>query len=146
MTWPVLVALTLRLSHLALLAVFGLGARPDSIPLPEHPRPDFQRDLWLNLNGRWRFAFDPADSGERAGWAALALAFIQDNQAVSAHTLQQTIQLVANARFSAAEIDHELASVKTLGGFAPAFLEFVDPWLNQLPFYDQPPFSPGIES
>ena len=46
----------------------------------------------------------------------------------------------------AAEIDHELAPVKTLGGFAPAFLEFVDPWLNQLPFYDQPPFSPGIES
>ncbi|HEY6107422.1 MAG TPA: sugar-binding domain-containing protein, partial [Gemmatimonadales bacterium] len=66
-------ALTLRLSHVALLAVLGLGARPDSIPLPEHPRPDFQRDLWLNLNGRWRFAFDPEDSGERAGWPGAGL-------------------------------------------------------------------------
>jgi len=30
----------------------------DSIPLPEHPRPDFERAEWVNLNGRWRFAFD----------------------------------------------------------------------------------------
>jgi galactose mutarotase-like enzyme len=37
-------------------------------PLPEHPRPDFQRAQWLNLNGRWEFAFDPQDSGERDGW------------------------------------------------------------------------------
>ncbi|HEY6108876.1 MAG TPA: sugar-binding domain-containing protein, partial [Gemmatimonadales bacterium] len=66
-------ALTLRFSHVALLAVVGLGARPDSIPLPEHPRPDFQRDLWLNLNGRWRFAFDPEDSGQRAGWPGAGL-------------------------------------------------------------------------
>lgn len=29
-----------------------------SIPRPEHPRPDFQRDSWLNLNGEWQFAFD----------------------------------------------------------------------------------------
>src|SRR5262245_17461563 len=40
------------------------------IPLPEHPRPDFQRADWLNLNGRWRFAFDPRDEGIRLGWAS----------------------------------------------------------------------------
>ena len=40
----------------------------DSIPLPEHPRPDFQRAEWLNLNGHWQFAFDPQDAGERLGW------------------------------------------------------------------------------
>jgi len=33
-------------------------AAADSIPLPEHPRPDFRREQWLNLNGRWQFAFD----------------------------------------------------------------------------------------
>jgi hypothetical protein len=38
------------------------------IPLPEHPRPDFQRAEWLNLNGRWRFAFDARNDGERSGW------------------------------------------------------------------------------
>jgi hypothetical protein len=27
-------------------------------PLSEHPRPDLQRDQWLNLNGYWDFTFD----------------------------------------------------------------------------------------
>src|SRR5205814_3952465 len=39
-----------------------------SLPLPEHPRPDFQRAEWLNLNGRWRFGFDARDAGMRDGW------------------------------------------------------------------------------
>jgi len=38
------------------------------VPLPEHPRPDLQRAEWLNLNGRWRFAFDPRDEGVTLGW------------------------------------------------------------------------------
>ena len=49
----------------------SLGAqvpRGDSIPLPEHPRPDFERAEWVNLNGRWHFAFDAKDQGVRAGW------------------------------------------------------------------------------
>lgn len=40
-----------------------------SIPLPEHPRPDFQRAEWLNLNGTWAFRLDPQDSGLGAGWS-----------------------------------------------------------------------------
>ncbi|MCC7053251.1 MAG: hypothetical protein IT355_08265 [Gemmatimonadaceae bacterium] len=39
-----------------------------TIPLPEHPRPDFERAEWANLNGQWQFAFDPQDRGESAGW------------------------------------------------------------------------------
>ena len=46
---------------------------PPTIPLPEHPRPDFERAEWLNLNGRWRFAFDAPNEGERAGWMNGAL-------------------------------------------------------------------------
>ncbi|MBI3972612.1 MAG: hypothetical protein HY332_15145 [Chloroflexi bacterium] len=38
------------------------------IPRPEHPRPDFQRERWLNLNGRWRFTFDPHNLGEQMRW------------------------------------------------------------------------------
>jgi len=34
-------------------------------PLPEHPRPDFQRAEWLNLNGRWQFWFGQRDNGKR---------------------------------------------------------------------------------
>ena len=28
------------------------------IPRSEYPRPQFLRDLWLNLNGPWQFSFD----------------------------------------------------------------------------------------
>jgi len=38
------------------------------IPLPEHPRPDFERDVWINLNGEWDFAPDSLDVGERLFW------------------------------------------------------------------------------
>jgi Glycosyl hydrolases family 2, sugar binding domain/Glycosyl hydrolases family 2/Glycosyl hydrolases family 2, TIM barrel domain len=53
------------------VGVASLSAQ--TIPLPEHPRPDFQRAEWLNLNGRWRFAFDAKDQGERLGWTAGSL-------------------------------------------------------------------------
>ncbi len=35
---------------------------------PEHPRPDFRRDTFENLNGVWQFAFDDADEGLSAHW------------------------------------------------------------------------------
>ena len=56
---------------LSLLAgpLAGQGIPESPIPLPEHPRPDFERSAWLNLNGRWRFAFDSADRGAQAGWS-----------------------------------------------------------------------------
>ena len=41
-----------------------------AIPLPEHPRPDFERAEWVNLNGAWRFRFDQDNAGEGAAWAA----------------------------------------------------------------------------
>src|ERR1041385_7611760 len=50
-------------------ALIATPVAAQQIPLPEHPRPDFQRDQWLNLNGRWRFAFDASDDGERRDWA-----------------------------------------------------------------------------
>ena len=28
------------------------------IPLPEHPRPDWERSQWVNLNGQWDFGFE----------------------------------------------------------------------------------------
>ena len=39
-----------------------------AIPRPEHPRPDFMRETFLNLNGVWQFAFDDADEGAAKGW------------------------------------------------------------------------------
>jgi len=37
-------------------------------PRPEVPRPDFCRPRWKNLNGAWRFAFDPGDQGLAEAW------------------------------------------------------------------------------
>ena len=39
------------------------------IPLAEHPRPDFQRTQWLNLNGVWEFQFDKENKGLDQNWA-----------------------------------------------------------------------------
>jgi len=56
--------------------IFAVGAVPseaakadDQIPRPEHPKPQFQRDSWLNLNGQWDFAIDMDKSGVKKGWA-----------------------------------------------------------------------------
>ena len=38
------------------------------IPRPEYPRPQFTRDRWLSLNGKWEFTFDDADQGLSNGW------------------------------------------------------------------------------
>ena len=66
----------------ATLAVVGAGlvssvpvrsSPPDRIPLPEHPRPDFERAEWQNLNGPWQFQFDGQDVGESQGWSRTGL-------------------------------------------------------------------------
>lgn len=40
----------------------------ESVPRPEHPRPDFVRSGWINLNGEWGFAFDDNSVGEGEKW------------------------------------------------------------------------------
>ena len=47
----------------------------EKIPLPEHPRPDFERNEWLNLNGNWDFEFDKNDKGISEKWFAGKKAF-----------------------------------------------------------------------
>ncbi|WP_067725070.1 glycoside hydrolase family 2 protein [Oceanobacillus damuensis] len=34
----------------------------------EYPRPQFQRHLWVNLNGTWEFSFDDQNIGEKDLW------------------------------------------------------------------------------
>lgn len=34
----------------------------------EYPRPQFVRRRWMNLNGKWRFAYDDKDNGIREKW------------------------------------------------------------------------------
>ena len=45
-------------SLLAGLLATVLGLTGTAIPLPEHPRPDWERPQWVNLNGEWDFGFE----------------------------------------------------------------------------------------
>lgn len=60
---------------LVLVALQFRAAAADPIPLPEHPRPDFERLNWINLNGPWQFQFDKEDSGLKAAWFGMDQAF-----------------------------------------------------------------------
>jgi len=62
-------------SFLILLMLFSLGANAQSIPLPEHPRPDFERAHWINLNGTWDFEFDSLNKGITSQWQKGAVPF-----------------------------------------------------------------------
>ena len=66
--WSVLAALMCTV--LACIVAFHcseLGFKKP-IPLAEHPRPDFMREAWINLNGSWDFSLDSLDAGESAQW------------------------------------------------------------------------------
>lgn len=39
-----------------------------NIPRPEYPNPQFQRAVWMNLNGEWDFKYDNETSGECKGY------------------------------------------------------------------------------
>jgi hypothetical protein len=54
---------------LASAPAFAQVPATEEIPLPEHPRPDFERPDWLNLNGPWAFRSDSTDAGLRERWA-----------------------------------------------------------------------------
>ncbi|MGQ9732704.1 MAG: sugar-binding domain-containing protein [Candidatus Zipacnadales bacterium] len=62
--------LTALMPWLLIVLAFSLAvvAMPQGgIPRPEHPRPDFMRELWLNLNGEWQFEIDEQGDGEQRG-------------------------------------------------------------------------------
>jgi hypothetical protein len=65
---PTLIACRAALVAANLVSTLALAAA--AIPLPEHPRPDFERADWVNLNGPWQFRFDKENAGQGAGWAA----------------------------------------------------------------------------
>jgi len=57
------------LSVIATIVFAGTSANVEGqIPRPEHPKPQFRREAWLNLNGRWDFAMDPDVVGVKESW------------------------------------------------------------------------------
>jgi len=77
---PTVFALTMILTVLASVSFAQENEMTmnNDLPRPEYPRPIFQRDAWLNLNGTWDFVFDPDDQGLVAEWFAPQSSTIQD--------------------------------------------------------------------
>ena len=49
---------------LILLQIHFNNQAQTNIPRPEYPRPQFERNDWINLNGNWTYAFDFGKSGK----------------------------------------------------------------------------------
>jgi beta-galactosidase/beta-glucuronidase len=56
------------LIFLTVSAVNVTAQQQQRIPRPEHPKPQFHRETWLNLNGQWNFGFDLGFSGNEKDW------------------------------------------------------------------------------
>jgi len=63
-----LLSLALLTALLLPRPVSGQEAPFAQVPLSEHPRPDFERPSWSNLNGEWDFQFEAEGSGVQDGW------------------------------------------------------------------------------
>ncbi len=75
-TLPILRKSPLLLVFMLVISlVANCSSNKTGIPLAEHPRPDFMRDAWLNLNGQWDFALDPLEEGEQEAWYRASSAF-----------------------------------------------------------------------
>lgn len=57
----------LRMLFLVFILITGSSGN-NSIPRPEYPRPEMEREHWQNLNGWWDFAFDFSNTGEERGF------------------------------------------------------------------------------
>src|SRR5947209_3993310 len=57
-----------RFPHFVILAPLLAAAFGQTVPRPEFPEPQFEREQWLNLNGRWEFDFDDGNAGTTEHW------------------------------------------------------------------------------
>jgi hypothetical protein len=64
-----------RLILVLLLSLAPVACRKAPVPRAEHPRPDFERAEWRNLNGEWEFRFDPLDLGLVQNWQRPGVVF-----------------------------------------------------------------------
>ena len=53
---------------LVIVTLVSCHKKEVEIPLPEHPRPNFERAVWQNLNGYWYFKTDSTNVGLEENW------------------------------------------------------------------------------
>lgn len=58
------------MKRLIVTLALAVCALAQQTPRPEYPQPQFERDAWMNLNGKWDFDFDDHNAGLTESWAA----------------------------------------------------------------------------
>ena len=53
---------------IAAMMLSGAGKANAQTPRLEYPRPQFEREQWVNLNGTWSYSFDFGQTGQEKGW------------------------------------------------------------------------------
>lgn len=123
-----------------LVLAFAMSAEAQTIPLPEHPRPDLERPQWINLNGEWAFRFDGSNVFDRTilvpfSWAA-PLSGVEDDGDIGWYRraieipeawARQRVFLVVGASdwHTTAWLDGELVG-EHRGGYTPFSFELTD--------------------
>lgn len=67
-----------------------------NIPRSEYPRPQLERESWLNLNGMWEFAFDDGDVGMKEKWY---MGHSYESKIRVPYTFQSELSLINNQEF-----------------------------------------------
>ena len=58
----------MRINYCSVAVALSLAAQ--DVPRPEYPQPQFQREQWQTLNGRWEFEYDDNNAGLAEDWAS----------------------------------------------------------------------------
>lgn len=56
------------MKHLILILAIFFSFMAHALPRPEYPRPQFEREQWINLNGEWTCVLDPVKTGWEHGY------------------------------------------------------------------------------
>lgn len=75
----------------------GASKAKSSIPRPEHPKPQFRRDAWINLNGKWDLAMDPNVVGLTQSWQSKPDRF--DREIIVPFCVESSLSGIAHTDF-----------------------------------------------
>ena len=125
----------------ASMVVFSVVHADTAIPLTEHPRPDWERPAWVNLNGQWDFGFEKGAYDRKItvpfGWGSV-LSGVKDEKGKNTGYYRRTMKvppewngkrvfLVVGAADYETEFSFDGKTLgKHIGGYTPSEFELTD--------------------
>ena len=109
-----LILVSFLLQGYVLIASAPSFSSNEDCPKPEHPNPQFYRENWLNLNGRWGFSFDFDLSGVERGWHENGSGF--EKEIVVPFCPESELSGIGYTNFMPAVVSQEVHGSRQLGG------------------------------